>query len=114
MEFPIVCLVCKTPWLRGRALCDHCISGMLGVREPFIRDERIFKVHSLYSWRRTGPPALAWLVRSLKTHSEIQPWHELAAWLVNAFGPLESSVFVPVPSLGQNHALGLARALSYW
>ncbi len=115
MLFPMVCLICKTPWPRGgRIPCDYCLSGLLALREPYTRVESAYSIHSLFAWRRESPPGLAWLVRSLKRQTEILPWRELAACLVENFAPPANAVLVPIPSLGPNHALGLARALGHW
>ena len=54
------------------------------------------------------------MIRSLKGREGLIPWRELSALLLNTFGPLGKSVFVPIPSSGRNHALGLARALGGW
>lgn len=107
------CLVCKAP-LKGRPICDWCREHLLKLSEPVSRNERIYRIHSLFSWRQTSPHALAWMIRSLKHKDSELPWSELASWLLQAFGPLKDSVFVPIPSRNRNHALGLAKALSAW
>jgi predicted amidophosphoribosyltransferase len=105
------CLICKIP-LKQNAICAFCTTGLLGLREPVLRDEKIYNIHSLFAWRQTSPRALAWMDRSLKHHEQQELWRELASWMLLEFGPLRESVFVPVPSRGRNHALGLAKALA--
>ena len=110
----MVCLVCKTPWPRPRVPCDFCLEGLLELREPFTRKEPGYAVRSLFAWRAESPPALGWLVRSLKKQADGVPWLELAAGMVDRFGPVVAPIFVPIPSLGPNHAVGLSRALAHW
>lgn len=106
-----VCLVCKIP-LKNHSLCEHCLRGLLKLREPVVRDEKLYRIHSLFSWRELSPPALAWMVKSLKNQEWPDRWFELVIEMAWQFGPLNEAVFVPVPSTKRNHALGLARALS--
>ena len=114
MKLPIVCLVCKSPKPRDRVLCPYCLDGLVRLRAPFSRNEGPYQIRSLFTWRVLSPPALSWLVHSLKRKDQVPPWTELAAWLVHAFGPLGGAVFVPIPTSGLNHALGLARGLATW
>ncbi len=107
-----VCLVCKIP--TRAELCPHCLSGLLKLREPTIRNEDPFPVRSVFAWRMNGPRAIHWLVRSLKKQESSRPWHSLSSCMLDTFGPLTDAVLVPVPSTGRNHALGFARALSDW
>lgn len=106
-----LCLICKVPLLES-ALCSYCASQLGRLREPSTRDEKIFPVQSLYSWRQLSPPALSWMVRSLKGHDDGQTWREMAVDMLDKFGPLGDAVFVPIPSHSRNHALGFARALA--
>lgn len=106
-----ICLVCKTP-LQSSSLCEHCLRGLLKLREPVVRDEKLYRIHSLFSWKELSPPALSWMVKSLKNQEQPDRWFELAIEMAMQFGPLQDAVFVPVPSRHRNHALGLARALS--
>jgi predicted amidophosphoribosyltransferase len=92
-------------------MCAFCAKGLLGLREPVLRDEKIYKIQSLFAWRQTSPRALSWMVKSLKHHERQELWREFASWMLLAFGPLCDSVFVPIPSRGRNHALGLSHAL---
>lgn len=55
------------------------------------------------------------MAHGLKRREELKAWLEISSWMINAFGPLSDTVFVPIPSANpRNHARGLARALSYW
>jgi predicted amidophosphoribosyltransferase len=96
-------------------LCSSCLSGLYGLREPITRNAGDYHIRSLFSWRRNGPRALSWLLRSLKQEDQVLPWREIAVWLVSSFAlPSEDCLLVPIPSQRgrPNHALGLARALS--
>jgi predicted amidophosphoribosyltransferase len=115
MEFPRrLCLICKVP-IGRKAFCDHCLPRIHRLREPVVRDEKIYAIQSLFAWRRQGPQALTWMVESLKRQTGEEAWNDLALWSVETFGPSRESVLVPIPSAHpRNHALGFARALSRW
>lgn len=106
-----MCAVCKSP-LAG-VLCDYCLEGLLELRELVKRDEGAYDVRSLFAWRESSSRALAWLVASLKGHSEPSAWHDLATILLAEFGAPVSASFVAIPSTAKRgHALGFARALA--
>lgn len=73
-------------------------------------------INSLFTWRKDGLRAYAYLVDSLKGCDTPDPWRELALWMVNGFSSRihAKPTLIPIPSTGPNHALGWSRALSEW
>ena len=107
-----LCLICKIP-LSKNSLCEFCLSRLSSVREPVTRDEKLFDIRSLFAWRPLSPPALGWLVKSLKHRDNPHDWRALAIEMLAQFGRLEDAVFVPIPSSHlRNHSLGFAKALA--
>lgn len=95
------------------ALCRRCSSDLWDLRSPIVRFGRGYTIRSLFRWYpEYGLPALDWLARGLKKRSQSELWREFALWMIETNGTPENSLFVPVPSRGPNHALGLAYALA--
>jgi predicted amidophosphoribosyltransferase len=90
------------------------MSGVAKLRKPIVRDAKGYRIRSLFSWAETSPPALGWMIRALKEKDSARTWRDLAAWMVNEFGPLRGAVLIPIPSARRSHALGFARALKEW
>jgi len=116
MRIKHACLICSIPFGTKFGLCAYCAEQLYALREPATRTERDLNVHSLFAWRKDGWPALRTLAKKLKGKDDPEPWLELALWMVQAKGenPARKRRLVPVPSVGPNHALGWARALSQW
>ena len=116
MRFPYPCPVCKCLSLTDSGLCDHCAERLVRLREPVSRRIGGLRIQSLFSWRKDGPKALRWLVRSLKGVEDPDLWWPQALWMLKEWKEQDEHhlprVLVPVPSTHANHALGLARAIA--
>lgn len=130
MRIAIPCHICKSLLHAKDGLCLKCARELFELRNPQTRSERGIDINSLFTWRKDGLRAYAYLVDSLKGCDQPDPWRELALWMVNGFssrihanGQRSSNAtssrrriptLVPIPSTGPNHALGWARALNEW
>lgn len=113
MNFPRACLCCHQILFSGSALCGFCASEFWSRRRPIERIHSEYRVRSLFAWDEKSPRALRDLARAMKRRPEAGLWREFAAWMLFTHGALRfEPQWVPVPSRGPNHALGLARALA--
>jgi predicted amidophosphoribosyltransferase len=114
MRIATPCLICKSFLHTKSGFCLHCAGRLFELRDPRARSERGLDVHSLFAWRKDGIRAFTYMVKSLKGREDVEPWEELALWMVSGFSPRRLRTLIPIPSAGPNHALGLAKALSKW
>ena len=115
MKLNHACLICADPFRSNNGLCPPCAAKLFQLREPYVRRERGFDVHSLFEWKRDGWRALRMLARGLKQKDQPEPWRELATWFTQeryADNANAKVALVPVPSTQANHALGFAKALA--
>lgn len=107
------CVLCHYPLPRQTALCEECSIELWELRRPSVREGFGYPIKSLFWWDKTSPPAIAWLARSMKRQVHLESWMELAAWMAFTFDlAFRQPVWVPIPSRGPNHALGMAKAFS--
>ena len=135
MKIQIPCHICKSLLHAKDGLCLKCARELFALRDPKTRNERGMDINSLFTWRKDGLRAYAYLVDSLKGRDQPDPWRELALWIVNGFSSRIHArdsrsialtapeklaqgrslpTLIPIPSTGPNHALGWARALNEW
>lgn len=105
------CAICGA-WVRQWFLCAACRDRIFQGVEPRTRHFPEFVSKSLFSWRPNGISALDAVMAALKRKSDADFWRPFAVSLTLYYGQLSSkTTLVPVPSLRENHALGLAKAL---
>ncbi|MBX3020416.1 MAG: ComF family protein [Bdellovibrionales bacterium] len=111
----LACPICNAIHFR-RAFCADCANHLWQRREPIVRLTNHFPIRSLFSWHKDDWPGLRWWIMALKHKEDFAYWKEAAVWMLQTYPfPDRRAVLVPIPSLaGENHALGLARALSHY
>lgn len=109
------CPHCGWFFVDHRIICKHCEFHLLS-RLEWASDTISKELYStsLWRWRPQKDDLLSRFLMAGKGVEERGPWLSYAAAFLDVERLYPESVLIPVPSLRtSNHALGLARAISY-
>lgn len=109
------CPHCGWFFVDHRIICKHCEFQLLG-RLEWVSNPLSKELYStaLWRWRPQRDDLLSRFLMAGKGVEERGPWIPYAAAFLEADRLHPESVLVPVPSLRKsNHALGIAKAISY-